>query len=251
MNKQHKPSLAALAILAVLGSPSRAQEPAEWSFELTPLAWLAGVEGDGTLGGRHFEFDKGFSDLVDSVELAGGLLLTGQYDRYLVWAQMDYFSTDTDKLDVDEQPRIGSIETDMFLGEFAVGYQVDGWAEGQTFDLLLGARVLNIDTTLFLNAGPEFSGENTLVDPILVVRPNMPVLPSRIRGLSFNPTLAIGGGGDSELVYEMQPQLQYAASDKLSLRLGYRRVGYKFDGDKGNEMDFNLSGLIVGAGITF
>ncbi len=244
-------TLAAGLALAASNSSSRAAEPQGWQFELTPMAWLAGIEGDGKIANRSFEFDKKFSDLIESVDFAAGLLATAQYDRYLFWAQLDGISSSTDNLDIEDQPKRGSIDSDLFLGEAAFGYQVDGWAEGQTFDILVGARTLNIDTDLKLNNGEQVGNDNTLVDPILVIRPSVPMFPSRIDGLSFNSTLAIGGGGDADLVYEMQPQIQYDATDALSIRLGYRRVAYKFDGENNSELDISLAGLILGAGLKF
>ncbi len=243
-------ALSAGLALAATSTP-RAAEPQGWQFELTPMAWLAGIEGDGKIANRSFEFDKKFSDLIDSVDLAGGLLATAQYDRYLFWAQIDVISSSTDNLDVEDQPKRASIDSDLFLGEAAIGYQVDGWADGQTFDILVGARTLNIDTDLKLNNGEQVGSDNTLVDPILVIRPCVPMFPSRIDGLSFNSTLAIGGGGDADLVYEMQPQIQYDATDALSFRLGYRRVGYQFDGENNSELNVDLAGLILGAGFKF
>lgn len=250
MSKMKTAIAAGLALVAA-GMTAQAAEPQGWKFELTPMAWLAGMEGDGSIKGRDFEFEKSFGDLVESVDMAAGLLATAQYDRYLFWAQLDFISSDTDNLDAEDQPKHASASSDLFLGEAAVGYQVDGWSEGQTFDLLLGLRTAKIDTKLELDGGPALEDDSTLVDPMLVVRPRIPVLPSMIDGLSFNSTMAIGGGGDSKLVYELQPQFQYDATDSLSFRLGYRRVGYKFDGEGDNELNVSLAGLILGAGFKF
>lgn len=256
MNRTAWTSIAA-GLLAI--GTARAQAPAiapantGWKGELTPYAWLAGLEGDITVKGRNVEFEKDFSDIIDMVELGGSLLGVAQYDRFLVWGQVDYFSMSTSELDVDDQPKAGSLDSKMLLGEMAVGYQVDGWLEGQTFDLLVGARILQVENELNLNSGASAEKDVDAVDPIFVVRPSIRVFPSKIDGLRFNPTMAVGGGGDSELVYEMQPQLQYQITENCAARIGYRRVGYKVEGDKNkdNELDFSLSGLIVGAGFTF
>jgi hypothetical protein len=246
MNKMKTAIAAGLALVAA-GSVARAAEPTGWKFEITPMAWLAGLEGDGKIRGKDFEFEKSFGDLVDSVDFAAGVLTTVQYERYLLWVQLDYISSSTDNLDAEDQPKRASIDSDMFLAETAVGYQIDGWSEGQTFDILVGFRMLNIETKLDLGSVGDFSSDKTLVDPMLVIRPNLPITEK----LSFNSTLAIGGGGDADLVYEMQPQFQYDVNENVSLRLGYRRVGYKFDGEKNSELNVDLAGLIVGAGFKF
>jgi opacity protein-like surface antigen len=245
-------SLLGTALLLPSLSAGAAEPPPRFKLEVTPYAWLAGVEGDVTVNGRQADFDKSFSDIFDMVEVGGSLLTIAQYDRFIFWGQIDYFSMSTDELDVDDQPKAGTLDSSMLLGELAAGIQVDGWREGQTFDLLVGVRTLSIENDLDLRNGTSTGKDQDLVDPILVVRPSVPLFPSKIEGLRFNPTLAIGGGGDSDLVYELQPQIQYQVSENLAARIGYRRVGYKLDSDQNdNELDFSLSGLIVGLGIRF
>jgi hypothetical protein len=242
-----------MAAMLMAGSTVFAAEPEGWKFELTPYAWLAGVEGDVTINGQKTDFDKSFSDLVDYVELGGSLLGVAQYDRYLAWGQVDYFKTSTDALDVEDQPQGGKIDVTMLLTEAALGYQIDGWAEGQTFDLLVGVRNLHLETDLEIYGKGSRSRDNDITDPMVLVRPSLPVLPSKIEGLRFNPTLGIGAGGDADLVYELQPQFQYQITDTIAARLGYRTVGYKFKGDtnEDNELNLNFSGMIAGVGVTF
>jgi opacity protein-like surface antigen len=237
--------------LATMSSLSAA-EPQGLKFELTPYIWLAGMEGDVTVNDQKVEFDKSFSDLLDNVEVAGSLLGVVQYDRFLVWGQVDYFSMSNDKLDLEDKPQGGTLDTSMLLGEVAVGYQVDGWVEGQTFDLLVGVRTLHIENTLKIKDGATYEKNRDRTDPILVVRPSIPILPSKIDGLRFNATLAIGGG-DSKLVYELHPAIQYQITENIAARVGYRTVGYKVEGEHNdkNEMNFSLSGLIAGVGVTF
>ncbi len=234
------------AVLLIVASVGNAEEPRGWKGEITPYAWLAGVEGDLTVNGHTADFNKEFSDLFDLVEWGGSLLGVVQYNRYLAWAQVDYFSLSTDELDVDQQPQHGRLDSKMFLGEYAVGYQVDGWSQGQTFDLLVGARTLRVKNDLEIFGVGTFSKRKDILDPIFVVRPSIP-LSSKLR---FNPTLGIGGGGDSDLIWELQPQFQYQFSDTIAARLGYRTIHYKFEKD-GNELNIDLSGLIVGVGVMF
>ena len=242
--------IAAVALLAA-GSTAMA-EPKGWSFEIMPYVWFAGLEGDMTVNGRHIDFEKDAEDLFDALEVGGSLLGVVQYNRFLFWAQVDYFELSTDELDVEDRPQGGSLDSDMLLAEAAVGYQLDGFAEGQTFDLLVGVRHLDVENELEVFGVGTASRDSDATDPIFVVRPSIPLFPSKIKGLRFNPTLAIGGGGDSEVVWELFPQIQYHFTDNIAMRLGYRTVGYEFDGDgNDNELDFRLAGLIVGLGGTF
>ena len=239
--------------LAFAGAAAFAQNEQNVNVELTPYIWLAGMEGDATVNGRKTDFEKEFSDIVDAVDVGGSLLAVIEINRFLVWGQVDYFALDTDKMEVEDQPRGGSLETDMMLAEVAVGYQFDGWMKDQTFDVLLGVRHLNMDSTLTLKSdGTVHEKTGELTDPILVVRPSMAMFASRIDGLRFNPTLAIGGGGDADLVYELFPQIQYDITENAAIRVGHRTVGYKFEGDDNdNELNIALTGLILGFGMKF
>jgi hypothetical protein len=248
--KKRLVGVAAAALMAVSGA--LAAEPEGWKVEVTPYAWLAGLEGDVTIKGHKAEFDKSFSDMLDYVEMAGSLLTVVQYDRYLVWGQVDYFGLSTDALDIDDQPDHGELDTTMVLTEVAAGYQVDGWMEGQTFDLLLGARLLHMESDLEIYGVGKSSKDSDIWNPIAVVRPSIPLFPSKITGLRFNPTLAIGGGGgNTKLTYELAPQIEYAINDSVAVRFGYRRVGYQFNGSGDNELNFDMAGLMLGLGVMF
>lgn len=162
----------------------------------------------------------------------------------------DFFSLNTDEMDVEDRPAGGKLESDLSILEGMVGYRVDGWSEGQSFVIGVGARRLDMDNTLEVFGEGTRSKETEVVDGMLFVLPSLPVLPSMIEGLRFNPVLAIGAG-DSELAYEMFPQFQYNITENLAARIGYRTVGWKFEGDenKDDELNVRLSGLIAGIGL--
>jgi len=240
--------LCAAFAFATAGSV-QAAEDSGWKFEVTPYAWLAGLEGDLTIANREVEFDKSFSDLFDATDVAGSVRLGAEYDRLLVGALLDYFSLSTDELDVDDQPGRGSVDSDLFMAEVAVGYRVDGFAEGQSFGIMVGVRNTQLDNELKSNTGESVSRDNDLVDGMFYLLPSVPVLPSKIDGLRFNPVLGIGAG-DSDLVYELFPQFQYLITENVAARIGYRTAGWEFKGDRNddNELDISMSGLIAGLG---
>lgn len=248
----HKKVVVSMAALLAAGATTFAAESDGWKFEFTPYAWLAGVEGDLTVNGTKVDFDKSFSDLFDAVEVGGSFRIGAERDRFLIGALVDYFSLSTDELDVEDQPAGGSLDSKILLTEVAVGYRVDGWSEGQTFGLMVGVRNMHIENDLDVTGEGTFSRDNDVTDAMFYVLPSVPVLPSKIEGLRFNPVLGIGAG-DSDLAYELFPQFQYQITDTVAARLGYRTVGWKFKGDNNedNELNISLSGLIVGLGVTF
>ena len=242
-------AIAAGLVLAA-GLAASAAAPEGWRFELTPYLWAAGLEGDVTINGHEAEFEKEFSDLFDMLDIGGSLFGVAQYNRFIFLGAVDYFDLSTDNLDVEDQPPGRTLDSKLLIGEVAAGYQFDGFMEGMTISVLAGARMTSMELDLELDAGETASKDNDLVDPVLMLNPSIPIFPSKIDGLRFNPILAIGGGNDADLVYELFPQFQYQITDHMAARLGYRTVGYKFeDGD--NELNINLAGLIIGAGLTF
>jgi hypothetical protein len=221
-----------------------------WKFEVTPYAWLAGLEGDVTINGEKTDFEKSFSDLFDYVELGASIRLGAEYNRFCIGALVDHISLNNDKLEVNGQPGVGSLDTKLLLTEMAAGYRIDGWSEGQSYVLMLGVRNLKIENDLDVYGVGSFSRDNNVTDCMLYVLPSIPMFPSKIQGLRFNPVLGIGAG-DSDYVYELFPQVQYNFTDKVAGRLGYRKTGWKYTNDNNNEMNLQIAGLIVGLGATF
>jgi len=245
--------LVAMAMSLAL-SVASAEEPTGWQFEITPMAWIAGIEGTVTVDGQETDFDKSAGDLFDYVEFAGGVIGTVQYDRWIFRGQFDAFDLSTDALDVEDRPEGGKLDSQMYLTGLAAGYQIDGWKEGQTFDLLVALRSLHTENDLVVygEGGGEYSKDSDLTDPMVAVRGSIPIWPSKIRGLRLNAMASIGGGGDSELVYELQPQIQYLITEHIAARLGYRRAGWRVESEKNDgKVDFSLAGLNFGVGVTF
>lgn len=242
--------IAALLLMAL--SVASAQEPTGWRAEIEPHAWIAGIEGTVTVDGQETEFNKSAGDLFDYVESAAGLSAAVQYNRWMMRADLDGFSLDTDNVDVEDRPEAGRLQSDFFLTEVAAGYQVDGWSEGQAFDLLVGLRALHIQNDLEEFGVGTFSFDTTLVDPLVGIRTSLPILPSKITGLRFVSYTAIGAGGDSKLVYEFSPGLQYQITDRFAARAGYRRTGWQLESDENDdELHFSLAGLVFGIRIGF
>lgn len=249
--KMQSMMIAGLAVLFGTIGVGSAEEPQDLKIEITPYAWLAGIEGDMSVRGYSVDFDKSFSDLFDAVEIGGSVRLGAEYNRFMVEALVDFFSLSTDELDVENQPKRGALDSKMLITEAAAGYRVDGWSEGVTFGLMAGVRNLHLENDLEVLNDGSFSREDDVTDAMFYVLPCIPVFPSKIEGLRFNPIMGIGAG-ESDLAYELFPQFQYQITDAIAVHLGYRTVGWQFEGDKNdNDLNISLSGLILGVGGNF
>lgn len=234
-----------VGLLASLWSMA-ANAAENWSAEITPYVWLAGIDADITVGDRTGSVDVGFEDLVDYVDVAGGLLLTVQKNRWVFWLQSDYMSLDSDEA-ATRFDELGRLQTDITIVEAAFGYQFDNpLSKSGKVDVLIGGRYTKVENQFDSVFGGTHETSKDMLDPMLVLRPWFPIT----QNLTFNPTLAIGGGADADLIYELQPQLQYQFTDNIALRFGYRRLYYDIEGSRG-KFDGVLHGAFLGLGVKF
>lgn len=218
----------------------------DWQFELTPYVWAAGMDGDIEVAGRSAEVEVGFEDLIDKVDIAGSFLGVVQKGMWVNWLQVDYLALSNDERPAALGGAKVEVESDTLILTAATGIQLGLWSEGQTIDIMGGVRYVRMENELSISGVGSFDETNDIYDAVLVLRPSMQ-LTKRLR---FNPTLSIGAG-DSDLTYELMPQFQYDFTDALAMRVGYRRLYYDFEGDRGNSFDGALHGFFIGLGLTF
>lgn len=237
----------AVAAMSWAASGALGAEPEGWEFEIAPYGWLAGLVGDVTIAGQKTEFDKGASDLFEALEFGGSLLGVAQYNRTVFLGQFDYFAMSTDALEVEDQPAGGSLDTDLLVGKVGVGYQF-GDREGTSTDLLLGVQSLRMDNAMTLNAGPSSTYDADLFDPILMVRLRMGLT----EWLYLNLPLSAGAWlGDSDFVYDVAADLQFAFNSTFDVRAGYRMAGYAAEENESTELNVALAGWTIGLGFRF
>jgi hypothetical protein len=241
-----KVGAAILAVLVCGVLAGKVQAADDWSFELTPYIWAVGIDGDIEVRGTKVDVDVGFDDLIDKVDLGGSFLAVIQKGRWVNWLQVDYFEISDD----ETADRIGGaeveVQSDTLFLTVATGIQIDGWAEGQTFDILGGIRYARMDNELDISGIGSASRTSDIYDAVLVLRPSFQIS----KRWRFNPTLSIGAG-DSDLTYELQPQFQYHFNETWIARVGYRRLYYDTKGSSGNSFDGAFHGFLIGFGGTF
>lgn len=239
------------ALMLTINTKTLASESNDWKLEIVPSLWYGGLEGNVEVDGERVDFDRSPGDVFEALERGGSLYMTLGKDRIRILGRMDYFLLHTDELDVEDRPKGGKISSKVLVTEAGGGYQFDGWSKGMTIDLLLGLRNLNIETKLEIFEDGKFQRTDNLTDPFLYVLPSVPILTKRVKRLRLNPLFALGGGGDSEFIYELFPQIQYHITDNIVTRIGYRSLGWKVKGKENNELNFRIAGPSIGIGITF
>lgn len=246
----------AAAIVAgsmALGAGARAAEERDLHFEVTPYLWLAALEGDAKVGEKEVDFNRSAGDMLDNLEIGGSLLCVAQYKRAVLGGQLDFFDLRTDEMKVDGKLPEGQLDTDLGIGQLVGGWQFPGWMEGQSFTVAAGVRHLRWANDLTIGDGRVERKTFNLTDPVLVVWPTLPIFRKQIDGLALNPVFALGGGGDSEIIFEMFPQIRYRINDRFQLRCGYRTIGVraKKKAARDNDVDVRLAGFLFGMGWTF
>ena len=215
----------------------------EWDVRLTPYLWVAGVDGDIHVRGRDFSASADFSDILDKLETGGALMFEANKGNWVNFAQVDYLALDSGEVELGNSPLSVDLQMDSTLAAVATGYRFHA-GERSTIDVMVGLRYANIETTLDVDGLGHVNSDVSQYDGMLMLRPRF-----RISGYwYFSPTMSVGAG-DSDLVWEMAPEVVYEYCD-TEFRIGYRSLNY--DLEKGNDsLDFSMRGPVIGVGFKF
>ena len=242
---------AAVAALAVQSAmPAAAEDADKCCFRLTPYYWAVGIDGNLEIndeqGSTDIDFNQDIGDVTDNLEFNGSLMLEHNKGNWSNFAAVDYIKTENDDTDINVAGSEIEVEADTLLATAATGYRFgaggDSWV-----DLLVGVRYGKIDLEFNEKNGPgSINADDDLVDGIVMLRPRVALG----RNWAFSPTASVGAG-DSDLVWELAPELVYTNNCcNLEVRFGYRTVNYEIEeGDA--EAYFSFQGPMVGLGFAF
>ena len=246
--------LAAVALAAA--QPAAAQEQKEeskWSFAFTPYLWATSVDGTVTgPGGRDVDFATSFSDLIKDLDFAFMGAGEVRYDRFGFVLDLAYSSLSGEQ-DTPFGVLFGKAKVDLkqWIINSGLAYRFYrdrvGW-----IDATAGARIFIVDTDTTLTAGalPQATstGHKTIASPIIGMRAHIDI----IDGFGLTGLFDVGGFGlGADFTWQVLASVDYEISDGISLRTGYRALGLSYTGDSGTEVDYNLSGPIVGVTFRF
>jgi hypothetical protein len=230
-------------------SAGAAAVPDPWFVQLTPYGWMPSVSGsvEGPRG-RSLSFDKSFGEVLQDLDFAAMGLAIVRYERLGMLLDLDYasFSVDGHFRGPLAQPYGVSMST-LIVTLAGTARVID--SPSFNADLVGGARVLSmsVDTHVTgpLGRSHSRSGSDTNVDGILGVRA------AGMLGHGFS-LVGYGdvGTGASQATWQALGALEYSFNETVSAAVGYRYLGYQFDGGSTTKR-LGLSGPIIGLSFRF
>lgn len=256
------------AVLGLIGllsaGPAAAGSPVSDELEITaaPYMWFLSLDGNATVKGQKGDVDVGFSDIWDNLNV--GAMFEGEVrkGRFGVYGNIIY--ADLESTNTTSGVKIKGDATTVWAGLGAY-YRLGPWDLDATrsdgpqliVDPYAGIRYTYLDLKLDVKGGgPNFSGDQDWVDPIIGVRTIWQFTPR----WSFNTISDIGGGvGDgSDFTWQAAGYVGYRfaifSPDDSNLLVGYRALYQDYTkGSGANKFQWDVTayGPMAGLAVRF
>lgn len=231
--------------------PVVSEEPVpEWSIDVTPYFWMAGLSGTAAaFGAPPSNVDMSFSDILDGLHMSVMVFSEVRRGRFSLSTDFLYISMSTgattpfqtlvSKIGLDSQ----TLEASAFAGYSVIDN------ERLRLDVLAGPRLWYVSNKLSfkggLLGGRTFDDSATWVDAMGGARARFAVTDKLgVTGM------ALAGGGGSDFGWDLLGALSYNIGDRFSAKIGYRAVGVDYDRN-GFEYDMTIHGPVIGATLHF
>jgi len=250
----------ALAILAGFGAP--AAGAGGWQYELTPYVWATAMKGDTKAFAKvpKVQVDSSFSDILGSLDMGFMGAFEARKGRWGLLVDSIYMNVSDAATAVRTGPEdtavLASANANLRVKQGMLGagaaYRV---SEGPTsVDVVGGLRFSHIsveariDAAFFGAAGTAIrKTDEDWVDPYVGARVQHPVS-SRWTLVGYADVGGFGVGSD--LAWQAAAGVNYAFSQKVTGKFGYRYMSVDYD--KGGFLyDVANSGFYAGLGIRF
>ena len=215
-------------------------DPDKWQFKITPYLWIATIKGNTDSDGIDFDTDYNFLSL-DNLDGAFFIAASASKGRW-TW------QTDLVYLNFNDNITIGPIDTGIDLKgdviELSATYKPQGF---EHTEILFGARRVSLELDINLTPGPQETGGQTWLDPIVGVRYIRP-LGERWDAIG---RLDVGGFGvSSDFTMNALAGAGFSMTRHSSLFFVYRYL--RLDFPKGDLLtDLTAKGLAVGVEFNF
>lgn len=226
--------------------------PAEsgWDFEVGLYGFLAGVDGELSVGDQSVDIEYDFSDILENLDATFMATVNARYDRFHLGVDLLYMEMSGDASPAGPVFERASMSLDSLVvtasGTYRLWESPDGF-----FDLGAGVRYFEMDTGIVLQDrnGPvptvRASEDASLWDGLGVARFHYQITPKW-----FFRGCGDVGAGDSQLTWQLFGAIGYLINDHAALLLGWRHLAYELESGPA-ELDIFLSGPQLGMGFRF
>jgi len=252
--KQSIAIAAAGIILITSGAVAQAQDVAgDWSGKLTLYGWLPGIKGDQTLPSGDPLIDLSGKDVLDALDGAffgAAELRRGRWglisDFMYADLEQDGFATGT--IIPGAAPANATAAATFKVATAALAYRAHE-AGKQVVDVYGGLRYYDVEadfTFKIPSIGFETAraASSSWTDAIIGLRGQIPLTDQ----WSLTGLADVGGfgiGSSSQLSWQALVTADYAFSDRLTGRIGYRHMG--IDNNSNDlDLDLDLGGPLIG-----
>ena len=255
----HKTStLCALGLaLGILILPAGNATAEDWKWAVAPYAWGSGTTVDIYANGQEIgEGELDFDDLLDKIDFSMQLHAEGRKDKFGLFFDLTYLDTG-DKIDLPGAvfPEGATLKTDVKTTMIELGGFYRPSADEFGFDVLFGARVVDLDVDLELSApdlGTESaSSSDTITDGFLGLRYS-----TALADRWFMVLRGDAGTGDTDFSYNLAANFGYRFGEtkRHAFVFGYRHFVMEFEDTVDGidwELDMTMSGPQIGLLFTF
>ena len=243
------PAIRELRVLALALLASTPLHAADWTHELAPYLWGAGLEGTTAIGPVSADIDASFSDILDALEMGAMGSYRGSRDRISVMFDVVYSG-----LGGDGKGPGGAVKADVDIDQLILEGDF-GYALTENLHGFVGLRYVDLETKIKLK-GPLGNTESARdkvdwVDPVIGLYYIWPF--SDRWALSLRGDIG-GFGVGSEFAWQGVGILRWQVSSGVGVLFAYRYLSNDYEDGKGAnyfEYDMSMQGPALGVVFTF
>jgi hypothetical protein len=221
-------------------------EGAEWTISITPYLWMYGLVGDVRVQNAEAEFDVGFSDILENLDLA-------VMARVEAWKGRFGFFFDPSYGKLESEAEVGNtevdVETDLVLMDFGASYRLldrrNEAGRARQADVSLGGRYVSLNNEIDFPAAADRSRNTDFVDLTVGARYRME-LSERFGFLIGGDVGGFDFGSSSEFAWNAQALGSFDVGKSGRVWAGYRILDFDRDDGGSNGIEIQFSGPILG-----
>jgi len=244
-------------LLAALAGTAHAQDAPDgrWHFLIEPYAMFPNMKGNtgiGNLPPVHVDQDP--QDIFENLQFGAMLFLEARNENWAFSSDVLYMDLGAD-IEGGTLLDDGSVDVSQLGWELAALRRFSPWFElglGATFNQLDAGVKLDVQNPLTSQTGRvSFGTTEEWIDPTIVARVTLPFGDQWF----FQARANLGGFGvGSDLVWQLQADVGYRASNKWRFAFGYRVIDIDYDRGSGSDRfvyDIQTFGPVLRLGYSF